>query len=242
MKWKIIPGWTLVVLCQISRESVDQTSKRVEIYFGRSGGACVHIPSVGCIIDNWPHWNWSRIDNLCTIDTPMMYRNCLQLGLRPFRDNISQIFPFWFFFSLNVIHKQLCKTKHNITTNIKHKTIQKFRFLQGNIAQLVIINLKNWPKQLKISNFYFNINEKFRTFLASLLKGRVSLNFYWTQVYLGSDLWDGVSQTKKLSHTPFWNFTDWSFISDKDTNSILTDNANRAFQGDVAMQVTTPGG
>ena len=31
-------------------------------------------------------------------------------------------------------------------------------------------------------------------------------------------------------------------LADEDTNSILTDNANRAIQGDVAMQVTQPGG
>ena len=31
-------------------------------------------------------------------------------------------------------------------------------------------------------------------------------------------------------------------LADEDTNSILTDNANRAFQGNVAMQVTQPGG
>ena len=31
-------------------------------------------------------------------------------------------------------------------------------------------------------------------------------------------------------------------LADEDTNSILTDNANRAFQGNVAMHVTLPGG
>jgi len=31
-------------------------------------------------------------------------------------------------------------------------------------------------------------------------------------------------------------------LADKDTNSILTDNTNRAIQGNVAMQVTKPGG
>ena len=31
-------------------------------------------------------------------------------------------------------------------------------------------------------------------------------------------------------------------LADEDTNSILTDNANRAFQGNVAMRVTQPGG
>ena len=30
-------------------------------------------------------------------------------------------------------------------------------------------------------------------------------------------------------------------LADEDTNSILTDNANRAIQGNVAMQVTQPG-
>ena len=31
-------------------------------------------------------------------------------------------------------------------------------------------------------------------------------------------------------------------MTDEDTNSIPTDNANRAFQGNVAMKVTQPGG
>ena len=31
-------------------------------------------------------------------------------------------------------------------------------------------------------------------------------------------------------------------LADEYTNSILTDNAKRAFQGNVAMQVTQPGG
>ena len=31
-------------------------------------------------------------------------------------------------------------------------------------------------------------------------------------------------------------------LADEDTNAILTDNANRAFQGNVATQVTQPGG
>ena len=31
-------------------------------------------------------------------------------------------------------------------------------------------------------------------------------------------------------------------LADEDTNSILTDNANRAIQCNVAMQVTQPGG
>ena len=31
-------------------------------------------------------------------------------------------------------------------------------------------------------------------------------------------------------------------LADEDTNPILTDDANRTFQGNVAMQVTQPGG
>ena len=43
------------------------------------------------------------------------------------------------------------------------------------------------------------------------------------------------------SHLRCWNFTDVT-LADEDTNSILTDNTNRAIQGNVAMQVTQPGG
>ena len=59
-------------------------------------------------------------------------------------------------------------------------------------------------------------------------------NFYRTQVYLGSDLW--VSVFKR----PFADLAD-ATLADEDTNSILSDNANRAIQGNVAMQVTQPG-
>ena len=64
-----------------------------------------------------------------------------------------------------------------------------------------------------------------------------SNNFYRTQVYLGSDLWVCFSVTER----PFADLTDVT-LADEDTNSILTDNANRAFRGNVAMQVTQPGG
>ena len=53
--------------------------------------------------------------------------------------------------------------------------------------------------------------------------------FYRTQVSLGSDLWVRFSLTKE----PFCRLN----LSDEDTNSILTDNANRAIQGYLAMQV-----
>ena len=40
---------------------------------------------------------------------------------------------------------------------------------------------------------------------------------------------------------PFADLTDVN-LADEDTNSILTDNANRAFQRNVAKQVTQAGG
>ena len=54
--------------------------------------------------------------------------------------------------------------------------------------------------------------------------------------------------SRKVSHvTSFYrlgccaDLTDVT-LADEDTNSILTDNANRALQGNVATQVTQPGG
>ena len=46
------------------------------------------------------------------------------------------------------------------------------------------------------------------------------------------------SVTNSLSEEPCCRLN----LSDEDTNSILTDNANRAIQGYLAMQVTQPGG
>ena len=43
-----------------------------------------------------------------------------------------------------------------------------------------------------------------------------------------------------VSKRHFWNLTDVT-LTDKDINSILTDNANRTLQGNVAMTVTQPG-
>ena len=61
---------------------------------------------------------------------------------------------------------------------------------------------------------------------------------YRTQVSLGSDLWVRFSETDSLSEEPCCRLN----LSDEDTNSILTDNANRAIQGNMGMQVTQPGG
>ena len=55
--------------------------------------------------------------------------------------------------------------------------------------------------------------------------------FYRTQVNLGSDLWVRLSVRHKLRDVCV-DLTDVT-LADEDTNSILTDNANRAIQGNV---------
>ena len=65
-------------------------------------------------------------------------------------------------------------------------------------------------------------------------EGLKKLWFYRTQVSLGSNLWVHFSLTNSLRDVWF-NLTDVT-QADEDTNSILTDNANRAFQRNLAMQ------
>ena len=55
-----------------------------------------------------------------------------------------------------------------------------------------------------------------------------------------SDLWIRVSLTHKLRDLVA-DLTDVT-LADEDTNPILTDNANRTFQGNLATRVTQPGG
>ena len=62
-------------------------------------------------------------------------------------------------------------------------------------------------------------------------------NFYRTHVYMGSNLWVLVS----LTNQAFADLTDVT-LADEDTNSILTDDANRTIPGNMAMQVPPPGG
>ena len=52
------------------------------------------------------------------------------------------------------------------------------------------------------------------------------------------------SGSLKLTHSLSYLCADLTDVTlgDEDTNSILTDNANGAFQGNVAMRVTQPGG
>ena len=63
--------------------------------------------------------------------------------------------------------------------------------------------------------------------------------FYWTQVYLGFDIWVWMS----VSNTPFADLTDVT-LADDDNNSISTDDPNRAILGvaNVAMQMAPLGG
>ena len=64
-----------------------------------------------------------------------------------------------------------------------------------------------------------------------------SNSFPMQNINLGSDLWVRMSVTERLCV----DLTDVT-LADEDTNSILTDNANRAIQGNVAMQVMQSGG
>ena len=63
----------------------------------------------------------------------------------------------------------------------------------------------------------------------SVLARGPQLGFYRTQVSLGPDLWIRLSQTCSLTERGFADLTDVT-LADEDTNSILTDNANRAIQ------------
>ena len=60
---------------------------------------------------------------------------------------------------------------------------------------------------------------------------------YWTQVYLGHDLWVRVFLTNSLYICA--NLTDVT-LADENANSILNDNANWAIQGNVTLQVLPP--
>ena len=63
------------------------------------------------------------------------------------------------------------------------------------------------------------------------------LNFYRTQVNLGSDSWVRLSVT----HSCCADLTDVT-LADEDSNSIPTDDVNRAILGNVAMQVAPSDG
>ena len=79
-----------------------------------------------------------------------------------------------------------------------------------------------------LSQLYFSVFGK----CISLPVSTVFLYFYRTQVSLGSNLWVLMSVT----HTPFADLIDVT-VADEDTNSIPTNDVNRAIIGTVAMQV-----
>ena len=56
------------------------------------------------------------------------------------------------------------------------------------------------------------------------------------QLFQRIHLWVRLSQTNKLSEPPCANLTDVT-LADEETNPILTDNANKAIQGNVALHV-----
>ena len=65
--------------------------------------------------------------------------------------------------------------------------------------------------------------------------------FYRTQVSLGSDLWVLMSVTQWLHTILFADLTDVT-LADDDSNSIPTDDVNKAILGNVAIQVAPSGG
>ena len=71
--------------------------------------------------------------------------------------------------------------------------------------------------------------------MAQLLTNISDSVYYRTQVSLGSDLWVRFSVTLR----GFADLTDVT-LADEDTKPILTDNAKRAIQGNVAMHVNHP--
>ena len=72
----------------------------------------------------------------------------------------------------------------------------------------------------------FDIRFDSRLVATTLPVHQSPLTIYRTQVNLGSDLWVRMS----VRHRRFGDLTDVT-LADEDTNSILTDNANRSIQG-----------
>ena len=77
------------------------------------------------------------------------------------------------------------------------------------------------------------------TILEAALKKKNScvLHFYRTQVSLGSDLWVWAYVSPRLCA----DLTDVT-LADEDSNSLPSDDVNRAILGNMAMQVAPPGG
>ena len=72
---------------------------------------------------------------------------------------------------------------------------------------------------------------------------RRQMNRIWVKavIFIGPRYtWGPIYGSESLKLTiPFWNLT-YVTLANEDTNSILTDNANRAIHGNMAMQVTQP--
>ena len=87
--------------------------------------------------------------------------------------------------------------------------------------------LRNWKRQQTFGAHIWVV------FPRTGKMSKICHNFYRTQVNLGSDSWVRMSVSEWAT---FVDLTDVT-LADDDTNSILTDNAKRAIQGNEAMQV-----
>ena len=105
-----------------------------------------------------------------------------------------------------------------------------------SVTKLIVSFLNNkqlsvglkWLKFDDMNLFFYSVKSSHQLLWTG--QGGEGKAFYRTQVYLGSDLWVLIYETQ----TPFWNLTDVT-LADEDTNSIQTDDANKAIQGNVAM-------
>ena len=110
-----------------------------------------------------------------------------------------------------------------------HKKCQRYRPINDTWPMIFSIQ---GDIQGRISKNRFLAIKSCRNMLQHLVS-TVELHFYRTQVSLGSDLWVRLSFTDSLTEEPCCRLN----LSDEDTNSILTDNANRAIQDYLAMQL-----
>ena len=95
-------------------------------------------------------------------------------------------------------------------------------------------------KLLKTSEFVINIH-----YDKEYIRFWISLNLILVRlIFIGlSYTWNTISGSGPMSLTDVEvHLADVTSVTDEDTNSIQTDDANRTIQGNVAMQVAPPGG
>ena len=109
------------------------------------------------------------------------------------------------------------------------KYIRYWIFSANNWAIYVSWGVSVDPSAAGLGNVHFVISNIFQ------------LNFYRTQVSLGSDLWILMSLPHSLTTRLFADLTDVT-LADEDSKSIPTDDVNKAILGNVAIQVAPSGG